>query len=104
MSSSTGDSLGTGGGPPRGHVRRGHRQRPTSAEGGLGDRGKKQPKPARGVGLPGALVVLVRRNALTLPHSRLRSSGGPPMAEDAGAASVRFPTGGFRPAVERPVH
>ncbi|MER7835592.1 MFS transporter [Streptomyces sp. NPDC096040] len=30
----------------------------------------------------GALVVLVRRNALALPHSRLRSSGGTPMAEE----------------------
>jgi MFS transporter, ACDE family, multidrug resistance protein len=30
----------------------------------------------------GAAVVAVRRRALTLPHSRLRSSGGTPMAEE----------------------
>ncbi|WP_406173163.1 MFS transporter [Streptomyces sp. NBC_00996] len=30
----------------------------------------------------GAVVVFVRRNALALPHSRLRSSGGTPMAEE----------------------
>ncbi|MGY6023004.1 MFS transporter [Streptomyces spinosirectus] len=30
----------------------------------------------------GAVVVFVRRNALTLPHSRLRPSGGTPMAEE----------------------
>jgi len=30
----------------------------------------------------GAVVVFVRRNALTLPHSRLRSSGGTPIAEE----------------------
>ncbi len=30
----------------------------------------------------GAAVVLVRRSALSLPHSRLRSSGGTPMTEE----------------------
>ncbi|MFG2556683.1 MFS transporter [Streptomyces sp. NPDC048581] len=30
----------------------------------------------------GALVVVVRRKSLTLPHSRIRSSGGTPMAEE----------------------
>jgi hypothetical protein len=29
----------------------------------------------------GAVVVVVRRAALTVPHSRLRSSGGTPVAE-----------------------
>jgi ACDE family multidrug resistance protein len=32
--------------------------------------------------LAGAVVVLVRRRALSLPHSRLRSSGGTPTAEE----------------------
>lgn len=51
----------------------------------------------------GALVVVVRRKALTLPHSRIRSSGGPPWRRSWSrgtrprTVSPSSPTDGFRP-------